>query len=58
MALDWLGEVEAIYQSAANHGAPVGHGEFLHYPDAMPPDWEPQRLLALLGTRAREIEIA
>jgi predicted dehydrogenase len=43
-ALDWLGEVEAIYQSAAAGGQPVSHQQFLHYPDRVPPDWTAERL--------------
>jgi predicted dehydrogenase len=43
-ALDWLGEVEAIYQSAARDGAPITHDAFLHYPDQPEPDWQPERL--------------
>jgi len=49
-ALDWLGEVEAIYHSAAHHGLPISHNEFLHYPDKVPDDWKPERLQSLLGT--------
>lgn len=48
VALDWLGEVEAIYESAAQHGRPLSHEHFLHYPDRVPPDWQPQRLQQLL----------
>lgn len=50
-ALDWLGEVEAIYQSAAAQGTPIPHNQFLHYPDAVPPDWRPERLQRLLGAK-------
>lgn len=46
-----MGEVEAIYQSAAAHGAPISHEQFLHYPDAVPADWQPERLQGLLGAR-------
>lgn len=53
-ALDWLGEVEAIYASAAAHGAPIPHERFLHYPDPVPPGWQPERLQTLLtGERCR-----
>jgi len=48
-ALDWLGEVEAIYESAAQGGAPISHNAFLHYPDKVPPDWTPERLQGHLG---------
>lgn len=48
VALDWLGEVEAIYSSAARGGEPVSHAEFLHYPDTVADDWAPQRLQGLL----------
>ena len=57
-ALDWLGEVEAIYQSAANDGAPVSHDQFLHYPDAVPADWEPERLQARMGDAPDDAKIA
>ncbi len=49
VALDWLGEVEAIYESAAAHGAPCTHDRFLHYPDRAPADWTPERLQVLYG---------
>jgi len=48
-ALDWLGEVEALYQSAASGGVPIPHDQFLHYPDKVSPDWQPERLQAVLG---------
>jgi predicted dehydrogenase len=48
VALDWLGEVEAIYQSAAQHGTPIRHDRFLHYPDRVGEDWQPERLQQLL----------
>lgn len=48
VALDWLGEVEAIYQSAARHGEPVSHDRFLHYPDRVGEGWQPERLQRLL----------
>ena len=44
-----LGEVEAIYQSAAQNGAPIAHDAFLHYPDQPEPDWQPERLQGRLG---------
>lgn len=44
VALDWLGEVEAIYDSAAQNGRPVSHENFLHYPDRVSAEWQPQRL--------------
>jgi predicted dehydrogenase len=47
VALDWLGEVEAIYQSAARHGEPISHDRFLHYPDRVPEGWQPERLQRL-----------
>ena len=50
-ALDWLGEVEAIYQSAAAHGAPIPHERFLHYPDQVAADWQPERLQGLLARK-------
>jgi len=48
-ALDWLGEVEAIYESAAENGKPISHERFLHYPDRLPDDWQPERLQTLLA---------
>jgi predicted dehydrogenase len=48
IALDWLGEVEAIYQSAAKHGKPISHNSFLHYPDRVAENWQPERLQRLL----------
>ena len=50
VALDWLGEVEAIYQSAAAGGAPFSHETFLHYPDRVPDGWQPERLQNTLNT--------
>lgn len=52
-ALDWLGEVEAIYESAAADGTPCRHERFLHYPDRVPADWRPERLQAALGRAKR-----
>jgi len=54
VALDWLGEVEAIYQSAARHGEPVSHDRFLHYPDRVSEDWLPERLQQLLRCTGSE----
>lgn len=56
VALDWLGEVEAIYESAARHGAPVSHEHFLHYPDRVPAGWQPQRLQQLLRHATRDVD--
>jgi hypothetical protein len=48
VALDWLGEVEAIYSSAARHGEPISHDRFLHYPDRVGEGWQPERLQRIL----------
>ena len=53
-ALDWLGEVEAIYESAARDGTPITHDRFLHYPDRVPADWVPQRLQSRIGPSTDE----
>lgn len=49
VALDWLGEVEAIYESASLDGMPCGHDQFLHYPDRVPAGWEAERLQERYG---------
>lgn len=56
VALDWLGEVEAIYQSAAANGKPISHDSFLHYPDRVGDNWRPERLQQLLHGKAAEDE--
>ncbi len=48
-AVEWLGEVEAIYESAAQDGAPISHDRFLHYPDRVPAGWTPERLQRRFG---------
>jgi predicted dehydrogenase len=61
VALDWLGEVEAIYQSAAQHGRPISHDCFVHYPDRVGESWQPERLQRLLhqpGTAFTDTEDA
>ena len=50
-ALDILGEVEALYESAARAGAVVPASRFLRYPDRVPPGWRPERLQGLYGRR-------
>lgn len=52
IALDWLGEVEAIYDSAARNGQPIEHDHFRHYPDPVPEGWQPERLQSLFGAPA------
>ncbi len=51
-AVDWLGEVEAIYESATNDGQPIAHDRFLHYPDRVPEGWTPERLQSRFRGRA------
>lgn len=53
LALDWLGEVEAIYESAVADGQPCSHRKFLHYPDRPPEGWRPERLQARYGGQTR-----
>jgi predicted dehydrogenase len=43
-ALNILGQVEALYQSAAHDGKVVEKKDFLLYPAAAPPSWQPERL--------------
>ncbi len=43
-ALDILGQVEALYQSAADNGRPIHRDHFLRYPDSVPMSWQPERL--------------
>ncbi len=43
-ALNILGQVEALYDSAANNGAPVESKDFFKYPKPVPANWEPERL--------------
>ncbi|MBN2410549.1 Gfo/Idh/MocA family oxidoreductase [candidate division KSB1 bacterium] len=43
-ALNILGEVEALYESAAHHGAPVENTDFFKYPKPVPDGWKPERL--------------
>ena len=43
-ALNVLGEVEALYESAANNGSVVERSDFFHYPKAVPNGWTPERL--------------
>ena len=48
-SLESLGEVEALYQSAAQDGAPIHHRDFLHYPDEVETSWSPERLQSRFG---------
>ena len=43
-ALNVLGEVEALYESAAENGKPVERDQFLRYPKTVPENWHPERL--------------
>ena len=43
-ALNVLGEVEALYESAVNNGAVVERSDFFHYPKQVPAEWTPERL--------------
>ena len=43
-ALNVLGEVEALYRSAADNGAVIERDDFLRYPQPVPPGWKPERL--------------
>ncbi len=43
-ALNILGEVEALYDSAAADGQVMPAEQFWHYPKATPPNWQPERL--------------
>jgi predicted dehydrogenase len=49
-ALNILGEVEALYASAAAKGAVIPRDQFWHYPKATPRDWQPERLQGKLIT--------
>lgn len=48
-ALDILGQVEALYQSAADNGRPIHRNQFLRYPNRVPPQWQPERLQGKLS---------
>jgi hypothetical protein len=43
-ALNILGEVEGLYDSAARDGERVPAAEFLRYPARVPSRWKPERL--------------
>lgn len=43
-ALNVLGEVEALYESAAADGAVIERKDFFHYPRPVPEGWTPERL--------------
>jgi predicted dehydrogenase len=43
-ALNILGEVEALYDSAAQSGVTIDHHLFWRYPKTTPPNWQPERL--------------
>jgi len=46
--LNVLGEVEALYESAATGGTPISRAQFWRYPKAVPPNWHPERLAGKL----------
>jgi len=48
-ALNVLGEVEALYNSAAQNGLPIEKEKFLKYPQPVPDGWHPERLQDKLG---------
>ncbi len=43
-ALNVLGEVEALYQSAASDGATIERNDIFYYPKSVPAGWQPERL--------------
>lgn len=43
-ALDILGQVEALYESAGNTGKPIHRDQFFRYPHPAPSGWKPERL--------------
>ncbi len=43
-ALNVLGEVEALYESAARDGVPIERKDILYYPKPAPANWQPERL--------------
>lgn len=43
-ALNVLGEVEALYESAGNKSVTIGKDRFLKYPKSVPANWQPERL--------------
>jgi len=48
-ALNILGEVEALYVSAARGGCPIENAAFLRYPAEPPAGWQPERLQSIYG---------
>jgi len=47
-ALDILGQVEAFYESAAQHGKPIHYNQFPRYPNPVPKNWQPERLQGVI----------
>lgn len=43
-ALNVLGEVEALYESAGNNSVTIGKDRFFKYPKSVPANWRPERL--------------
>ncbi len=48
-ALNIMGEVEALYESAASEGTPVRNADFLRYPRLPDEYWRPERLQGRYG---------
>lgn len=48
-ALNIMGEVEAMYESAAQEGVPVRNCDFPRYPKRMDEYWQPERLQGKFG---------
>jgi predicted dehydrogenase len=48
-ALNIMGEVEALYESAAQEGVPVPSARFLRYPNCPDASWRPERLQGRYG---------
>jgi predicted dehydrogenase len=50
-ALNIMGEVEALYESAAREGGPVRNTDFLRYPKCPDENWQPERLQDRYGKK-------
>jgi predicted dehydrogenase len=50
-ALNIMGEVEALYESAAREGVPVPSQKFLRYPNCPDESWRPERLQGRYGKK-------
>ncbi len=51
-ALNIMGEVEALYESAADEGRPVTNQSFLRFPRKVEEYWQPERLQGWYGRQA------